>query len=103
MAWTKSSRTSSITDLINYPQGFMANALIGFLASNIVSYLALGMVLYIIFRLIAKSNKTYRAVQAPMELKIQTIMQNRKKRRVRNLQTTGSEAETEADTDAEQL
>lgn len=84
MAWTKSSSTSSINDLINYPQGFMTNTLVGFLTSSITSYLVLRLIMYTVLKLITKFNKINTMAQNPLELKLQTTFQTRRRRQTRN-------------------
>lgn len=79
MEWTKSSRSSSINDLIGYPSGFIDKALLGFLTSNIVFFLIICLVIYIIRKLTRNARRIRRAVQAPLELQIQNVIQNRRK------------------------
>lgn len=94
MEWTKAIQSSSINDLANFPAGFMENALIGFVTSNIVTYVVIGLVIYCVAKLM-KARRSRTAVQAPLELQITNISQNRRKRQKRQPSTIKADRSAE--------
>lgn len=79
MEWTKSGRSSSMNDLLGYPSGFFNKALVGFLTSNIAVFLLICFIISVTSKLTRNARRIRRAVQAPLELHIQNIVQNRRR------------------------